>query len=317
MNRAILLPVYPEYANRILTGEKRFEYRSRIPQKAISHIVIYATTPIKKIIGIAEVEEIISGAPSSLWEKTKYAAGIPRSGFRRYFSGRSQAHAFKIGAVWHIPEKVAYCFAFRIPQAFTYLDAGIFDSLLQTVRSFPAVLPELAFVGGVHGIGKDYFAQKYLKPMGGFCQSASTLIENTQECLSRNKYTVDIEGNQEILLQKIKDLQQKHFFLVITGHFILLNAQGKFEKIPEDIFIRMAPTILVLLTDSPSQIQKRLLLRDNIYWDLDKIKAFQKMEICYANELAGKLEIPLLIHNGKTRLTQFVRNRILKNNTRE
>lgn len=62
MNRAILLPIYPEYANRILTGEKRFEYRSRIPQKAISHIVIYATTPIKKIIGIAEVEEIISGA---------------------------------------------------------------------------------------------------------------------------------------------------------------------------------------------------------------------------------------------------------------
>ena len=81
----ILLSIKPEYANKIISGEKKFEYRTRVPIKTVSTIVFYSTAPIGKVIGEVEVLEIISGTPSSLWERTKKDAGISRS----YYYSRS------------------------------------------------------------------------------------------------------------------------------------------------------------------------------------------------------------------------------------
>ncbi len=134
MKSALLISIHPEYVDKILSGEKRFEYRRRRPKADISHLVIYATSPIKRIVAIAEVESVISGSPSSLWEKTKYAAGISRSAFRVYFRGRNIGNAFKLGRVFRIDSAISSQMIFTPPQSFAYLPQDSIKKLSHSLK---------------------------------------------------------------------------------------------------------------------------------------------------------------------------------------
>ena len=94
----ILLSIKPEYAEKILSGEKKFEFRRVLPKnKAIKKVVIYATLPIGKVVGEFEIEELISDSPSQLWERTAEFSGITVHFFNTYFDGRDTAYAIKVG----------------------------------------------------------------------------------------------------------------------------------------------------------------------------------------------------------------------------
>ncbi len=58
----ILLPIKPEYANKIIKRTKLYEYRKTVCKRKIDKIVIYSTSPVKKIIAEVEVKEIISNS---------------------------------------------------------------------------------------------------------------------------------------------------------------------------------------------------------------------------------------------------------------
>ena len=68
--KTILLSIHPCFVEKILSGEKLFEYRKNIPTD-ISHVVIYATVPIKNIVAFVEVDSVLKGSPQEIWEKTK------------------------------------------------------------------------------------------------------------------------------------------------------------------------------------------------------------------------------------------------------
>ena len=76
----IILSIHPSHIEKILSGEKLYEYRKRIPTD-IRHIVVYATAPIKMIVALIEIDSILKGTPECVWEKPK---GTPVS--RRIFS---------------------------------------------------------------------------------------------------------------------------------------------------------------------------------------------------------------------------------------
>ena len=63
----IILSIHPRHIEKILSGEKLYEYRKRIPMN-IRYIVVYATTPIKMIVAVIEVESIIKGTPDVYME---------------------------------------------------------------------------------------------------------------------------------------------------------------------------------------------------------------------------------------------------------
>ena len=90
MKKILLISIHPKFVEKILTGEKRFEFRKHIPSCEISHILIHATTPEKRLVAIAEVEQVLQAPPSVLWEQTKYAAGIPRKKRPRTALGRCE-----------------------------------------------------------------------------------------------------------------------------------------------------------------------------------------------------------------------------------
>ena len=82
----ILLSIKPEYAEKILNGEKHFEFRKKLPKNiAITKVVIYATKPIGKIIGEFEINRFLSTTPNELWKLTKDHSGIAKKFFDQYF----------------------------------------------------------------------------------------------------------------------------------------------------------------------------------------------------------------------------------------
>ncbi|ECX8367725.1 ASCH domain-containing protein, partial [Salmonella enterica] len=96
----VLLSIKPEFAEKILDGSKRFEFRKGIfKNRSINTVVIYATMPLGKVVGQFSIESILSDAPEDLWIKTQKYAGISKTFFDNYYSGRSTAYAIKVGDV--------------------------------------------------------------------------------------------------------------------------------------------------------------------------------------------------------------------------
>ena len=96
----VLLSIKPEYADKILSGEKRFEFRKAVfkdPQ--VRTVVIYATMPVGKVVGEFDIETVLSACPETIWNMTKAFSGITRTFFDQYFLGRDTAYAIQVKKV--------------------------------------------------------------------------------------------------------------------------------------------------------------------------------------------------------------------------
>jgi len=93
----ILLSIKPEYAEKILNGTKRFEYRRTLYRNQdVRTVVIYATLPVGKVVGEFEVGGLLSDDPESLWASTKKHSGITKQFFMAYFENRETAFAIQV-----------------------------------------------------------------------------------------------------------------------------------------------------------------------------------------------------------------------------
>lgn len=118
-----LLSIKPEFASKIFSGEKKFEYRRSIFKKPVKTVVVYASSPICKVIGEFEVEHLISDKPERLWSKTKKHSGISKDFFYAYFSDKDKGHAIKIGITkkYKKPLSLKEDFGVLPPQSYLYL----------------------------------------------------------------------------------------------------------------------------------------------------------------------------------------------------
>ena len=82
---SILLSINPNHVENILNGTKRYEFRKRVCKKKVDKILIYSTTPIKKVVGEAEIEEVLIDEPEIIWKKTKEESGIDKNFFDKYY----------------------------------------------------------------------------------------------------------------------------------------------------------------------------------------------------------------------------------------
>lgn len=93
----VLLSIKPEYAERIFTGEKKYEYRrSLFKRDDIKTVIVYATKPVGKVIGEFEIDDVLKGNPNSIWEQTKLYAGIDEIAYTEYFSKKETGFAIVI-----------------------------------------------------------------------------------------------------------------------------------------------------------------------------------------------------------------------------
>ena len=118
-----LISINPEHVQNIINGTKKYEYRKIAAKQDVSSIIIYETTPIKKIVAEAEIVEVIMLAPEELWAQTKDASGISKQFFDEYFQNREIAYAYKLGKIKVYDEpKTLFEYGIKAaPQSFIYL----------------------------------------------------------------------------------------------------------------------------------------------------------------------------------------------------
>ncbi|MFR5892430.1 MAG: ASCH domain-containing protein [Bacilli bacterium] len=123
MKRKILISINPEHVENIINGSKKFEYRKIAAKQDISSIVIYETTPVKRIVAEAEIIDVLILSPDELWKQTKQASGISKEFFDEYFKGKKIAYAYKLGKVkvYETPKTLLDYGVKNAPQSFIYL----------------------------------------------------------------------------------------------------------------------------------------------------------------------------------------------------
>lgn len=93
----VLLSIRPEYAEKILNGTKKFEYRrSLFKNRNVQSVVIYATKPVGKVIGEFKVGGILENSPNMLWVSTEKHSGTSREFYMSYFRDCRKAFAIKV-----------------------------------------------------------------------------------------------------------------------------------------------------------------------------------------------------------------------------
>lgn len=120
----VLMSIKPIYVENILTGEKRYEYRKTLPKQCVSKIIIYSTSPVKKVVGEVEVKNILILEKEELWNKTKDKSGITKEFYDSYFENKSVAVAYELGDIeiyspYKELDEIGVDF---VPQSFIYLD---------------------------------------------------------------------------------------------------------------------------------------------------------------------------------------------------
>lgn len=121
---SILLSIKPEFAEKILIGEKRYEFRRKLCRKDIDKIYIYETSPVKKVVGEVSVIGKMQGDKDAVWSRTKASAGVSREGYERYFDGMETAAAYCLGDVmrYETAKDIKDFGISKPPQSFVYID---------------------------------------------------------------------------------------------------------------------------------------------------------------------------------------------------
>jgi len=120
----VLLSIKPQFAIKIFDGTKKFEFRKSIFKNSnINTVVVYASSPMQKVIGEFTIDEIMEEKPEALWEMTKKHSGITKDFFDEYFLNREKAFAIKVKDITrYLEPKDLIDFDINFaPQSFVYL----------------------------------------------------------------------------------------------------------------------------------------------------------------------------------------------------
>lgn len=126
MPTRVLLSVKPQFAEAILAGEKTFEFRRAVFRREnVRIVVLYASSPTRKVVGEFIIDEVLSLHLDALWGVTKDGGAIDRSYFDQYFEGLLTGYALKVKRARRYRSPLCLRTDFGIthpPQSFRYID---------------------------------------------------------------------------------------------------------------------------------------------------------------------------------------------------
>jgi len=119
----ILLSINPQHVEKIFNGTKKYEYRRIRCKKQVKRIIIYSTSPVMKVVGEADVEEVLEDSFDKIWEITKEFSGTDYKFLEEYCNGRKTIVAYKLSNVKRYSEpKGLWDYSVKVaPQSFVYL----------------------------------------------------------------------------------------------------------------------------------------------------------------------------------------------------
>lgn len=141
--RDVVLSIKPVYSEKILEGRKTVELRRRFPVSAPSGAIayIYATSPVKAMVGVAEISDILKLPIEQIWREFEASASIERDKFDKYFEGLSEGYALVFDDVKSFSRPLPLSelrekFGFEPPQSFLYAKRD----LRKALRDEPSIV---------------------------------------------------------------------------------------------------------------------------------------------------------------------------------
>lgn len=126
--RVALMAIHPRYADAILDGRKRVEFRKRRVASDIDTVLIYATSPVSRVVGSFTIEDVVVDAPEAIWEEFGHAGVIDRDAFAQYYASSSAAVAIRVKDTERFEHPIALCDLEprpAVPQSFSYLPQSV------------------------------------------------------------------------------------------------------------------------------------------------------------------------------------------------
>lgn len=124
----VLMSIKPEFAAKIFDGSKRYEFRRMIfKDPSVTRVVVYASSPVQKVIGEFEIESILHHSPEVLWNRTRVGAGISKEFFMSYFGDKGTGYAIRIKGTkrYRKPRCLKADYNLTPPQSFVYLPESL------------------------------------------------------------------------------------------------------------------------------------------------------------------------------------------------
>lgn len=127
---AVLISIFPIYANQIFEGTKTIEFRKKTFQIDVKKIVVYSTLPTGKVEGCWDFDGVETSSPSTLWKKYHQVGGIEKKKYDEYFSGCDIAYGIKVKN----PQRFSKPFDIseinrKAPQSYVYLTEEEFKEI--------------------------------------------------------------------------------------------------------------------------------------------------------------------------------------------
>ena len=120
----VLLSIKPEYAEKIFDGTKKYEFRRSVfKNRNVKTVVVYASSPVQRVIGEFEIDTILNDELRQLWNDTKDYSGISENFFFEYFNNKEKGYAIKIKKTKLYKNSLSLKDDFNAtpPQSFMYL----------------------------------------------------------------------------------------------------------------------------------------------------------------------------------------------------
>lgn len=132
----VIISIKPEYALKILSGEKTIELRRRFPVDQIEGgiAIIYASSPIKQIIGYAVIEKVEELSINKLWRSHGSSACVTKEFFYSYFDGIEKGFALSLSNPTRLEEpldirRMEDEFMVTAPQSYRYAPDKVLDCI--------------------------------------------------------------------------------------------------------------------------------------------------------------------------------------------
>lgn len=128
MAKFLFISVKPEYAYKIVNHQKTIELRKSLPNVGEGDfVIIYATMPVKTVIGYAKIKRIIKTNPELMWSENSEKLGIDNEAFKKYYAnstvsvGIEISSAKKLKAGFSLQDIKKSIPSFSPPQTYKYL----------------------------------------------------------------------------------------------------------------------------------------------------------------------------------------------------
>ncbi len=127
-----LLAIKPVFAERIMANQKKVEFRKSRFADSVRSVVVYASSPVKQVVGWFDISYVDEDDPESLWRRHSHHGGISQEAFEEYFEAKEVGFAIGVQRVNRLRNPIPLSKLsddLCAPQSFLYLSDSMFKAL--------------------------------------------------------------------------------------------------------------------------------------------------------------------------------------------